>query len=182
MNRKQPPLVVALALALGLALGLAAGCTQDAQPVAAASAETAVEAAHADGHAADAQDAAHDHAGTEALGVDYPIPGSHEPWAPDAPLVEGMSRVRAAIAALDGHLDAATVTARAADVDAAIEYMFANCSLPTEPDIALHAILARLMAGSSALKDNPADHAAVADMHGAVENYEQLFDDPNEGS
>ena len=178
MNPKQPP----LALALVLALGLAAGCAQEAPPAAVAAADTATEAALADGHAA-APDAAHEHGHAgEALGVDYPVPENHEAWAPDAPLVEGMSRVRTAIAALEGHPDATTVAARAADVDAAIEYMFANCSLPTEPDIALHAILARLMAGTGALKADPADHAAVVDMHGAVENYEQLFDDPNEAS
>ena len=176
MNRKHLPLAIALALALGLA----AGCAQDTSSATVAGADTAAEAGHVDGNAG-AQDADHGHGG-EALGVDYPVPENHDAWAPDAPLVEGMARVRTALAALEGHPDAAPVAARAADVDAAIEYMFANCSLPTEPDIALHAILARLMAGSDALKADPADHAAVTDMHGAVANYEQLFDDPNEAS
>lgn len=178
MNRKQTPLVIALALALGVA----AGCAQDTPPAADAGAEAAAVTADADAHAAPAQDADHGHAGAEALGVDFPVPENHEPWAPDAPLVEGMARVRTAIAALEGHPDAATVAARAADVDAAIEYMFANCDLPTEPDVALHAVLARLMAGSNALKADPADHAAVLDMRAAVANYEQLFDDPAEAS
>jgi hypothetical protein len=174
MNWKQLPLVAALALVLGVA----AGCSRDAPPAATAGPEAVADAAHVDEPAgADAHDAAQGHA--QALGVDFPVPENHEPWAPDAPLVEGMSRVRAAIAALETHPDEATVGARAADVDAAVEYMFANCRLPTEPDIALHAILARLMAGSQALKDNPSDTAAVADMHGAVANYEQLFDDPD---
>ncbi|QDW66125.1 DnrO protein [Luteimonas granuli] len=174
MNWKQIPLAAALALALGLT----AGCSQEAPPAADTGTEAVAETAHADEPAgADAHDAAHGHA--EALGVDFPVPANHEPWAPDAPLIEGMSRVRAAIAGLETGPDEATVVARAADVDAAVEYMFANCSLPTEPDVALHAILARLMAGSEALKDNPSDTAAVADMHGAVANYEQLFDDPN---
>lgn len=179
MNRKHP----SLALALALGLGLATGCAQDTPPTADVDGPAvAADTAHVDGHAG-AQDAADGHGhGTAALGVDYPVPENHEAWAPDAPLIEGMSRVRSAIAALEGHPDEATVAARAADVDSAVEYMFANCSLPTEPDIALHAILARLMAGSEALKADPADHAAVLDMHGAVANYEQLFDDPNEAS
>ena len=57
--------------------------------------------------------------------------------------------------------------------------MFDNCKLPTEPDVALHAILARLMAGSQALHANPADTAPVHDMDGAVQNYERLFNDPS---
>ena len=110
------------------------------------------------------------------------MPDNHVPWQPDAPLVEGMTRVRTAIAGLEAagpQPDDATVLARAADVDDAVEYMFENCSLPTEPDVALHAVLARLMAGSQALNADPADAAPVHDMHAAVANYEALFDDPN---
>src|SRR5690606_33358962 len=103
----------------------------------------------------------------------------HELWTPDAPLVEGMSRVRSAIDRLAADPDPATVVTRAADVDAAIEYMFANCQLDIEPDAELHEILARRMAGTQALHANPADIAPVADMRGALGNYEALFDDPN---
>lgn len=205
MKLKQIP----LALVLMLAVGTMAGCDRDGPaapgadvdapaPVALTSADPAT--AHTDAQDAhdDAQEAhdahdAHDHAhdaddhahdAAHALGMEFPVPENHVPWQPDAPLIEGMSRVRTAIAALDDAgpaqlPDAATVTARAADVDAAIAYMFANCTLDTEPDIALHAILARLMAGTQALEADPADSAAVADMGAAVDNYERLFDDPN---
>lgn len=179
MKFKQIPLALALALALGSMLS---GCTQDAQPAPVANADTAVQVADADAHA-DGQRADHAHAAADALGVDFPVPENHVPWTPDAPLVEGMSRVRTAIAGLEhegsAHPDEATVQARAADVDGAVEYMFANCSLDPEPDIALHAILARLMAGTQALRGNPGNALAVADMQGALANYEQLFDDPN---
>ena len=86
-----------------------------------------------------------------------------------------------AVASLAGEPDAATVQSQAAEVDAAIDYMFENCSLPTEPDVALHAVLARLMAGSQALQADPSDIAPVHDMHGAVANYEALFNDPDAG-
>ncbi|MGY0650492.1 hypothetical protein ACW7GZ_01260 [Luteimonas sp. A537] len=180
MNLKQIP----LALALTLAIAAMAGCARDSTPAANAADAGAIEqVAHAEDEAHDAHDTAHDadhaHAAADALGVDFPVPDNHQPWAPDAPLIEGMSRVRTAVAGLEAHPDEATVIARASDVDDAVEYMFANCSLPTEPDIALHAILARLMAGTQALQENPADAAPVADMHGALENYRTLFDDPN---
>lgn len=182
MNVKQIPLVAALALALGT---LAPGCTQDTSSAASAASD-ATATAQADQAATSASDAAgahdddhHGHDTAHAAGVDFPVPDHHVQWEPDAPLIEGMSRVRVAIAGVEADPDPATVVARATDIDAAIEYMFANCKLETEPDVALHAVLARLMAGSQALHANPADSAPVADMHAAVGNYEALFDDPN---
>lgn len=173
MKLKRIPLALALALAIG---AFAAGCDRGTQPAgdhapAAAGAEAA-----GDAHA----DAQHAEALANAGGADFPVPANHVRWAPDAPLVEGMSRVRAALAGLEAesHPDDATVAALATEIDDAIAYMFANCKLPTEPDIALHAILARLMAATEALKANPSDGSPVADMHAAMHNYEQLFNDP----
>jgi hypothetical protein len=177
MKPKQLPLALALALAVA---GLAA-CNQQLpeadRPVADVAAETtAADAAPVDAHA----DATTDAHAAAAGGTDYPVPADHVRWTPDAPLAEGMSRVRTALAGLEAesHPDDATVQARAADIDAAIAYMFANCKLPTEADVALHAMLARLMADTEALKADPSDGAAVADMHQALHNYEALFDDP----
>lgn len=175
MKLKQIPLALALALALGT---LVSGCAQEQQPAAdaaAVAAAAAVAVAAADTHDAGNADA------VRAGGTDFPVPANHVPWTPDAPLVEGMSRVRTALAGLEApsHPDDATVAARAADIDAAVAYMFANCKLDTDPDIALHAVLARLMAGTQALKANPSDGSPVADMHAAMHNYGQLFDDPN---
>ncbi|MGY1409026.1 hypothetical protein ACW5EG_05560 [Luteimonas sp. A611] len=178
MDFKQVPLALALALAIG---ALGSGCAGDGQaPPADATGADSVPAAQLDTPAGDDPHAHDDpHVQHGQLGMDVPVVEGHEPWTPDAPLIEGMSRVRTAIAGLKSDPDPATVAARATDVDAAIEYMFANCELETEPDVALHAILARLMAGTQALHANPADAAPVADMHAAVGNYEALFDDPN---
>lgn len=179
MKMKQIPVALALALAIG---AMTSGCAQDQQPAPAADAVTVADAAHADAEAhTRTQDAAHADVVAHAVGTDFPVPDNHQPWTPDAPLVEGMARVRAAIAGLEGQSDQAVVAGRAADVDAAVKYMFANCKLDTNPDIALHAILARLMAGTQALHANPADISPVADMHAAVDNYERLFDDTNSG-
>ena len=182
MKPKQIPLVLALGLAFS---ALAAGCTQETpspfdQDTAASAQVTADSEVHPP--ADHDSDAAHDHHDvSHAAGVDFPVPDNHTPWQPDAPLIEGMSRVRAAVSNLAGEPDPATVQSQTAEVDAAIDYMFENCSLPTEPDVALHAVLARLMAGSQALQADPSDAAPVHDMHGAVANYEVLFDDPNAG-
>lgn len=183
MKLKKIPLVLALTLAMS---AMVVGCTQDnqdKQSVPGTDVGAVTDAAHVDAPATAHAEHDADHADVleHAAGVDFPVPANHERWTPDAPLMEGMSRVRSAIADLEAqpHPDQATVVARAADVDAAIEYMFANCKLDTDPDIALHAILARLMAGTKMLHANPLDTATLADMHAAVKNYERLFDDPN---
>lgn len=182
MKLKQIPLALALALAVG---ALATGCAQDAPPAPAADTAAVEQAPAADAQAdaaAQAHDGGHDaHDVAHAAGVDFPVPDDHVQWEPDAPLIEGMSRVRAAIDGLGQASDEAAVVAGAAEVDAAVEYMFENCSLPVEPDVALHAVLARLTAATQALNANPADATPVHDMHGAMANYEALFNDPNEG-
>ncbi len=169
------PLPLALALAVALA---AAGCAADSPAPAAADVDPApAQAAQAEAHGQPGADA-HDHAHA-AVDADVPVPDGHEPWAPDAPLIEGMSRVRAAVTALEAAPDPAAAAGQVAEVDEAIGYIFANCRLDPEPDAALHGVLARLMAASQALQADPADASAVASMRGAVANYEALFDDPN---
>src|SRR3546814_11398767 len=86
-----------------------------------------------------------------------------------------MSRVRTALAGLESesHPDDATVAALATDIDSAVEYMFANCQLPPEPDIALHAVLARLMANTSALKAHPSDGSPVVALHESVHHFKR---------
>ncbi len=142
-------------LVLALACSLAAASLQAAPPV---------------------HDDHHDHA-TPAAAVEAPMGG----WATDAPLREGMARVKAALADLAhyemGHMPADMAAERAGDVDAAVKYMFANCKLPPEPDNALHAILLPLLAAAQRLEKDPADMAAVGAMRDAVAPYGRQFDD-----
>ena len=60
------------------------------------------------------------------------------------------------------HLDAAQVTAAADEVQAAADFMFANCKLEVEPDIALHGLLAVLIKGASELRAKPVDLSPLA--------------------
>lgn len=169
MRIPQVPTVLVLALAMA---AFAAGCAGDG--TVAPTTTLADVAAHGQVEDAHAHDAGHALAGSG-----FPVPEGHVRWTPDAPLLEGMSRVRAAIDGLEQAAGAGAVAAQAAEVDAAVDYMFANCRLDPEPDIALHAVLAQLMAASQALQADPADLAPVAGMHAAVANYEALFDDPH---
>lgn len=155
-----------LTLALGLSLASAPAAAQDT---------------HA-GHAPHAVGDAHAAHGARAADTATPVPADGVRWTPDAPLIEGMARVREAMTGLAhhemGHLGESNVLVLAGDIDDAIEYMFANCKLDAEPDVALHGLLARLMAGTQALRAQPSNAAPVADMRAAVADYGLLFDDP----
>ncbi len=172
MKILTPALAAALAIAGGPALAQE-GQAHDHH----ATADHAAHAAHAANpvHQHDPDHHAAHHGAME-------IPADHVPWAPDAPLMEGMRRVGGAVGTLRhhemGHLADEQVLTLAGEVDEAIAYMFANCSLKPEPDIALHGLLARLMAGTRDLAEDPSDATPVAGMRAAVEDYPKLFEDP----
>lgn len=182
---KPHPVLLPLSLALALA---SAGAPAMAETAPAADHERSSQA-HDHGHAPGQTPAAahdpphaheHHHHGHVLL---PPVPDNHQPWATDEPLRQGMTRVRKAVATVPAEagarIDPATATALADEVDAAINYMFANCSLPPEPDAALHGVLAQLMVSSGELRSEAADAGPqVAKMRAALDRYALLFDDP----
>lgn len=163
MSRHCIPLLLAAVAAVG---GATAAPTEPSP---------AGHAAHAAHHAHDAQDSP---AATPAARSAAPA----RRWGTDAPLREGMGRVRAALDALGdyehGHLSPAQARERAVQVEDAIGYLFANCALAPDADAALHGILAPLLAAAQRLNRDPADTAAVAAMRKAVTPYPLHFDDP----
>lgn len=109
-----------------------------------------------------------------------PMPAQR--YATDAPLREGMRRVRAALDELRhyemGHMPEQIALERVGDIEEATRYMFANCKLAAAPDAALHGMLVPLLAAAAALKKNPQDLPAVGAMRNAVADYPRYFDDP----
>ena len=110
------------------------------------------------------------------------------PFATDAPLRAGMTRVRASVAALSEFAAASTsatiddrqVVRLTDEVNAAIQSMFAQCRLPPDADAALHPLLADLLQANSALADAPSNWEPLAKMQGVLKLYdEQFFDDAN---
>ena len=103
-------------------------------------------------------------------------------WATDAPLREGMRRVREALKVLQhypmGHVSEAMALDQVQQIKDAGAYMFANCKLPAEPDEALHGMLVPLLAAAHKLEDNPADTSHVRAMREAIADYPRYFDDP----
>jgi hypothetical protein len=119
-----------------------------------------------------------DHAAHHAAKVSVPA----QRWEPDASLREGMRRVHVAVDQLRhyemGHMSAPMAVDRAAEVEDAVGFMFANCKLAAEPDAALHGILAPLLGAAQALQANPGNVKAVAAMREAITHYPHYFNDP----
>jgi hypothetical protein len=119
----------------------------------------------------------HEHAGPRAA-----VAEPAQRWVPDAPLREGIRRAHTAVDQLRhyemGHMSAPMAVDRAAQVEEAVTYMFANCKLSARPDAALHGILVPLLSAAQSLKADPANLAAVAAMREALARYPQYFNDP----
>ena len=169
--------------ALAVAISFAAGCGERNQTAdAAAPADTHHAAPVTDVAAAPESQDIHDSHDAHTAGelVLPPVPAT--PWQSDAPLREGMRRMHRAVDALGhgehDHLDAAQITAAAGEVQAAADYMFANCKLDAEPDVALHGLLAVLIKGANDLKANPGDMSPLAGMREVIALYPRMFVDP----
>ena len=117
---------------------------------------------------------------TAAAFAAVPIPAQR--WAPDASLKIGIRRAYTAVDQLKhhemGHMSDPMVVARATEVEDAATYMFMHCKLAAEPDAALHSILVPLLGAAHALKADPANVKAVAEMRAALAHYPQYFNDP----
>lgn len=124
----------------------------------------------------------HSHESRVASAADAAAPIPAHRWTPDAPLSEGMRRVHTAVDELRhhemAHMSASMTVDRANTVEQAVTYMFAHCKLAAEPDAALHGILVPLLGAAQALKADPKNLRAVADMRAAIAHYPQYFDDP----
>ncbi|KRE89074.1 DnrO protein [Frateuria sp. Soil773] len=123
----------------------------------------------------------HDHAAHAAsTGAQAPMPAQR--WATDAPLRDGMGRIRVALDELRhhemGHMSDAMALDRVALIEAAAADIFARCKLAAQADAALHGMLVPLLAAAHKLKADPQDVAQVAAMRQAVAAYPRYFDDP----
>lgn len=124
--------------------------------------------------------AAHDHAHRAGTAVAATTPVQR--WNTDAPLREGMGRIRHAVDALQhyehGHIGPEQAVQLAAGIERDVGFIVAHCKLEPRADAALHPILGALMHGAQALKANPTELAAIPPMRSALHDYARQFDDP----
>ncbi|MEZ5462010.1 DnrO protein [Dokdonella sp.] len=101
----------------------------------------------------------------------------------DAPLREGMGRIHQALNELRhyemGHMPESIAVEKVDEIQSSIDYLFANCKLPTDADAALHAILVPLLDAVNSFDKDPKDMAALASMRKAVDDYPHRFIDPD---
>ena len=107
-------------------------------------------------------------------------------WATDAPLRDGMGRIRALVepqlaAAHAGKLSQAQYTALAGQVEAEVGGIVANCKLEPKADAVLHIVIGEIGAGTDAMagkdaKQRPAQ--GLVQVAKAVNGYAGHFDHP----
>lgn len=107
-------------------------------------------------------------------------------WATDAPLRDGMGRIRAQVepqlpAAHTGKLNPTQFTALAGQIEAEIGGIVANCKLDPKADAVLHVIIGEIGAGTDAMagktpKLRPAQ--GLVQVAKAVNDYAAHFDHP----
>lgn len=107
-------------------------------------------------------------------------------FATDAPLRAGMLGIRAAVEGLGhyemGHMGPEQAATLAAQVQANVRDIIANCKLPPEADAALHLVIVPLMTNAAALEADPKKLEVIAPMRAALADYVRQFDDPEFGA
>ncbi|MGE5115377.1 MAG: hypothetical protein ACM3N6_02675 [Betaproteobacteria bacterium] len=123
----------------------------------------------------------HDHGHAAAA---KPLP-SGQRWATDAPLREGMTKMRSA---LESRLEAIHGDTLANDqyktlaqiTETQIAHIVANCKLPPDADAALHGVIAKMGEGADAMsgksKAKPREGAVL--LAEALDEYGRTFDHP----
>lgn len=151
----------------------------------------AAESAHAHSHAssASAQEHGHKHeqkhehkhdhdsASAPASANGQLVLNHGKKWASDAALRTAMQKV-AVLAGKTGTPDPAKAKQIADGINQQVSYMVKNCHLEAKADAVLHALIADLLAGASAVTDPAKADAGIAQIRQALRQYPQYFNHP----
>lgn len=104
-------------------------------------------------------------------------------WATDAPLREGMERIRAAVAkarqaGAQRGLNAAQAKTLANAIEDGIAFMVQHCRLEPKADANLHILLERLSAAATVVKANPKAANGLTQMLEVLDAYPRYFNHP----
>jgi len=127
----------------------------------------------------------HQHHGAHAQTASLHL-NQGRPWQTDAPLRQGMERIRQLMAEKlviiqRDQLAAADYRSLATRVDGEVGKIVSTCKLPAEADAMLHLVIADLGEGSEAMAGKHRDMSprrGAAKVVGALENYGRYFDHP----
>lgn len=122
----------------------------------------------------------HAHDATPRLVLDH-----GKKWATDAPLREGMTRIRGIVESELGRVHAGTLDRAgyeriSSDIEAQVADIVGNCKLAPEADAVLHAIIAQIGEGVATMKAEGGAHGAqgVTKVVVALNDYGQYFAHP----
>lgn len=129
---------------------------------------------------AQAEPGHHDHASHAAAAP----AATGEQWPTDAPLREGMTRLRHSVeTALAGNpaqpIGDAEAIQLQKDVETHISYLIENCQLPEQADAVLHVLLIDLLKGAEALSEPEDRQQGVQRILGSLHQYPELFAAPH---
>jgi hypothetical protein len=102
-------------------------------------------------------------------------------WATDAPLRQGMERIRAAVDTAqqaDPKLNPAQALTLAAAVEDGIAFMVQHCRLEPKADANLHILLGRLSAAATQVKADPQAADGLPQMLEMLDIYPRRFSHP----
>ena len=154
MLQRIPAIRLAIAFAALVATG--SGCPRGAEPAAPAT-----------------PPAGHDEHATQALALNN---GAR--WATDAPLREGMRRIRGAVAhaRAQGGFTPEAAAALAKSVRGDVAFLVANCKLEPRADATLHVLIGEMLGGAAALERDPASSVGMSQVLEALREYPNYFD------
>lgn len=105
-------------------------------------------------------------------------------WNTDAPLREGMERIRTAVdeamrhTKASGALDAAKAEKLTGAVDESIQFIVTHCRLEPQADANLHILIGRLAESAAAIKADPDSEQGLSTMRSALDQYPRYFNHP----
>jgi len=127
---------------------------------------------------AEAQPHEHGHGAAPQLMLDH-----GKRWSTDAPLREGMTRIRAIVEPRleqvhAGGIDRATYSQMAGAIEAQLAYIVGNCKLEPEADAVLHVIIGGIGEGVDAMNAGAQAGQGALQIVAALDNYGQYFEHP----
>lgn len=103
-------------------------------------------------------------------------------YTTDATLRQQMREIRTEVAAIGDFQQGRGARPQAIDaagrITGHVNTIIVNCKLPPDADAALHAIIGPMLQNASALKANPDEPDAVANLRGLLDQYAREFNDP----
>jgi ABC-type Zn2+ transport system substrate-binding protein/surface adhesin len=134
-------------------------------------------AAHDHGHS---HGSAHDHGHASASDKGLLVLNDGKKWVSDAPLRKAMKKI-AVLAGKTGVPEAAAAKRIYDGIHKQVSYMVNNCKLEEKADAVLHALIADMLVGATALTEAGKAEQGINQIRQALARYPEYFNHPGWG-